>query len=250
DQAGPAEGPVVVAAHGLTSSRASEDASGLTDWSALPAAGFRLVRYDARGHGRSTGSLDPGAYRWQRLADDLLAVIDAVAGEGPVDVVGSSMGVGTALWAALRAPERFRRLVLVIPPTAWATRAAQTEIYETGARFIEERGLDAFVRGSAALPPLPILAAAGLWPLPGPDVTETLLPTIFRGAAATDLPAAEELTALPHEALLLPWADDPGHPVSTAERLLEVLPNATMHVARTPDHLRARGRLIAEFLAA
>jgi pimeloyl-ACP methyl ester carboxylesterase len=232
------------------SSRANEDASGLAVSDRLPTAGFRLVRYDARGHGRSTGGLDPDEYTWPRLADDLLALMDAVAGDGPVDVVGSSMGVGTALWAALRAPERFRRLVLVIPPTAWATRPAQADIYRAGARFIEERGLEAFVRGSAALPPLPILAAAGLWPLPGPDVAESLLPTIFRGAATTDLPAPEQLAALLHETLLLPWADDPGHPVSTAERLREALPHTTMHVARTADELHARGALIAEFLGA
>lgn len=250
DVSGPVDGPVVVTAHGLTSSRASEDASGVFGWSALPGAGFRLVRYDARGHGRSGGGFDPGEYSWPRLADDLLALVDEVAVDRPVDVVGASMGVGTALWAAVRAPERFRRLVLVIPPTAWATRAGQAQIYETGARFVEQRGLEAFVRGSAALPPLPILDAAGAWPPPGPDIAEPLLPTVLRGAATTDLPHPDAIAALPHAALLLPWADDPGHPVSTSERLLELLPNATMHVARTPDDLRGWGRRIVDFLEA
>ena len=250
DATGPVGGSVVVAAHGLTSSRASEDASAVFDWTALPAAGFRLVRYDARGHGRSTGGHDPGQYTWPRLADDLLALADEVAGERPIDVVGTSMGVGTALWAAVRAPERFRRLVLVIPPTAWATRAAQAQVYEAGARFIEQRGLDAFVRGSAALPPLPILEAAGAWPLPAPDIAEPLLPTVFRGAGASDFPDPGAIAALPHDVLLLPWPDDPGHPVSTSERLLELLPNATMHVARTLDDLRGWGSRIVDFLGA
>lgn len=249
DVFGPSDGPLVVSAHGLMSSRASEDASGVFGWSALPQAGFRLVRYDARGHGRSTGGRDEAQYAWPRLADDLLALLDTVVGDGPVDVVGTSMGVGTALWAAVRAPERFRRLALVIPPTAWATRPAQGQIYRTGARFIEERGLDAFARLSATLPPLPILDAAGLWPLPAPDVAEDLLPTILRGAATTDLPDEEAVASLPHEVLLLPWADDPGHPVSTSERLQQVLPQATMEVARTPDDLRGWGPRIAEFLA-
>lgn len=250
DLSGPADGPVVLSAHGLTSSRASEDASGVFDWSAVPAAGFRMVRYDARGHGRSGGRSDPGDYTWPRLAEDLLALADEVAGHQPVDVIGTSMGVGTALWAAVRGPERFRRLVLVIPPTAWATRPGQAQMYEMGARFVEERGLDAFVRGSAVLPPLPILDAAAAWPLPAPDIAESLLPTVFRGAATTDLPDPEAIAALPHPVLLLPWADDPGHPVSTAERLLELLPNATMHVARTPDDLRAWGSRIVDFLEA
>ncbi len=40
--------------HGMSSSRASEDQGGFFDWSALKASGRRIVRYDARGHGRST----------------------------------------------------------------------------------------------------------------------------------------------------------------------------------------------------
>jgi pimeloyl-ACP methyl ester carboxylesterase len=248
DVAGPADGPVVIAAHGLMSSRASEDASGAFGWSSLPAAGIRLVRYDARGHGRSTGGTDPEQYSWPRLAADLLALMDAVAGDRPVDVVGASMGVGTALWAATVAPERFRRLVLVIPPTAWATRRAQAELYESGARFVEQRGLEAWVRGAASLPPLPILEAGGWWPPPPPDVAEALLPTILRGAAGTDLPAEEAVAALPHEVLLLPWADDPAHPVSTAERLRALLPHATMAVARTPEDVRGWEDRIVAFL--
>ena len=39
------------------------------------------------------------------------------------------MGVGTLLHAVTRQPERFRRLAPVIPPTAWAARAAQAGDY-------------------------------------------------------------------------------------------------------------------------
>ena len=106
------------------------------------------------------------------------------------------------------------------------------------------------MRGSASLPPLPILDAAGVWPPPPADNTEALIPTILRGAAATDLPAPELVAALPHQSLLLPWSDDPGHPVSTAQRLAELMPNAALHVARTPDDLRSWGPRIVDFLSA
>jgi 3-oxoadipate enol-lactonase len=39
-------------------------------------------------------------------------------------------------------------------------------------------------------------------------------------------------------ALLLPWVGDAGHPMSTSERLLELLPNVQIHVAH---HLRDVG---------
>jgi hypothetical protein len=100
------------------------------------------------------------------------------------------------------------------------------------------------------VPPLPILDAGGWWPLPAPDVAERLLPTVLRGAAATDLPHEDAVAALPHEVLLLPWADDPGHPVSTSERLLALLPHASMSVAREPADLRAWNERILAFLQA
>ena len=239
--------PVVVALHGLTSSRAAEDATGYFGWSAVAAGGRTLVRYDARGHGRSTGRAEPADWAWTALADDLLALLDAVSPGAPVDAIGVSMGVGTILTAAVRAPGRFRRLALVIPPTAWGTRAAQAEMYGASARFVEERGLAAFVRGAAAMPVLPILTEGGWEPTP-PDVAEALLPTVLRGAATADLPAPEDVAALRHETLLLPWTDDPGHPVSTSQRLAELLPHAELEVTTSAEQLRAVGARVAAFL--
>lgn len=240
-------GPAVVALHGLTSSRASEDVDGFFGWSPVADAGRRLVRLDARGHGRSSGSPEPDAYRWSALADDLLAVLDDLSPDEPVDGIGVSMGTATLLTAAVRRPERFRRLVLALPPTAWATRAAQGDGYEAAARFIEQRGLDAFARGAASLPGPPVAEAAGATAVP-PDVDEALLPSVLRGAALSDLPDEDAIAGLQHEVLLLPWTGDPGHPVSTAERLHALLPHATMRVMADADGLRRAGRDAAEFL--
>ena len=103
-------GPVVGYSHGMLLSRAAEDALGLLDWTALTRR-RRLVRYDARGHGTSTGRPVAGDYTWPNLADDLLAVADLIRDGRPVDWIGGSMGCGSLLWAATRAPERFRRLL-------------------------------------------------------------------------------------------------------------------------------------------
>ncbi len=77
---------------------------------ALVRAGFRVVRYDQRGHGRS-GS-PPSGYRWSDHAADLSEVIAHYAAPA-AHVVGLSKGAGIALECALRRPELVRSLTLV-----------------------------------------------------------------------------------------------------------------------------------------
>lgn len=240
------DGPVVVTAHGLTSSRAMAEAEGLFDWSALGAGGT-LVEYDARGHGRSTGAPVPADYTWSALAGDLLALIDQVSPDAPVDAVGASMGTATVLWAAALRPDRFRRLVLTIPPTAWDTRAAQADTYQADARSVEQHGLGPWVRAAAATPGPAVLD--GLDFDPEPSVPAELLPSVLRGAGASDLPDPAVLARLPHPALLLPWTTDPGHPVSTAGALARTLPGARLEVAADLTAIRGWGARAAAFLA-
>jgi 3-oxoadipate enol-lactonase len=66
-------------------------------------------RYDTRGHGQS--DVPSGDYSMAQLGRDLLTVADAASKE-PVDLCGISIGGQTALWAAIHAPTRVRRLVV------------------------------------------------------------------------------------------------------------------------------------------
>lgn len=238
------DGPTVLQAHGLTSSRDAELA--LLDLRPLAARGRRLVRYDAAGHGRSAGPDDPERYRWTALADDLLALLDAVGATEPVDAVGISMGTGTILTAAVRHPERFRRLVLALPPTAWETRAAQAGIYGQMADLLEAHGWDALLELMAAstLAMPPVLAERGL--TLEPQLQPATAPAVLRGAALSDLPSPEQVAALRMPVLLLPWAGDPGHPLSSADRLHELIAGSELFVAETaadadtwPDQVEA-----------
>ena len=225
-------GRPLVWGHGLTSSRRREDElGGLFGWSGLAAEGrATVVRYDARGHGGSGATPDVDDYRWPSLALDEWALVDALGLSRPV-LGGASMGAATALHAALLRPEDVAGLVLVIPPTAWATRRAQAELYEAGAALVEASGIGAFVEAAAAAPvPAPFRDLPEA-PRPVPDVAEDLLPTVLRGAAASDLPDPGALRSLDVPAVVLAWAGDPGHPVATAEVLADVLPRATLEVA-------------------
>ena len=219
-------GHAVVQLHGLTSSRARDRLLDLDLGRGL--RGTRLLRYDARGHGRSTGLPEPAHYRWENLADDLLRLLDRWFPGERVHGVGPSMGAATLLHAAVRDPDRFSGLTLLVPPTAWATRVAKGDDYRAAARLVEDEGLDAFLE-AGRLEPVPP-ATAGL-PETRPDVDVNLLPALFRGAAASDLPPADDIAGVNVPTTILAWIDDPAHPLSTAEALLSLLPSATLEVA-------------------
>lgn len=240
------DGPVLGYAHGMLLSRAGEDAMGVLDWSVL-AQHRRLVRYDARAHGQSTGRPVPDDYVWPELADDLLAVVDEVSPDAPVDWMGASMGCGTLLWAATKAPQRFRRLVLVIPPTTGETRAGSAGMYRTGADVVEAEGLSTWLAALQQFATPEIFATVPGYGLKV-DVTETLLPSVLRGAAQTDLPDAAALAGLAQPTLILSWETDPVHPVSTGQLLADTLPQAHLHVSSTVDDVRTWAGRVAAFL--
>lgn len=60
---------------------------------------YRCIALDFRGHG-STRTPDEVEMHWSGMADDLLAVVDAVADGGPVRAVGHSMGGAAIVLAA------------------------------------------------------------------------------------------------------------------------------------------------------
>ena len=70
---------------------------------------FNVVRYDARGHGRS--DVFPGAYSIDRLGLDVIDLIDALDLKA-VHFCGLSIGGIVGQWLALRNPQRIERLVL------------------------------------------------------------------------------------------------------------------------------------------
>jgi 3-oxoadipate enol-lactonase len=232
--------------HGFASSKAQDERSGMLDWGHL-ARRHRIVRWDARGHGESGGTPEPDDYRWENLGLDLLALADAMAVERFV-AGGVSMGAAVALHAATHAPKPVAGLVLVLPPTAYETRQAQADDYLVGAAVVEQEGVDRYVEHANAQPVPAILRDLAARDRFVPAVPPQYLPAALRGAAASDLPEPELVRALDAPALLLAWDSDPGHPLTTAKRLLELLPNAELHVARRLDDVGAWTGLVDAFL--
>jgi pimeloyl-ACP methyl ester carboxylesterase len=105
--------PTLVLCHGFTGS--SHDFALEVD--AL-SADRRVVTLDQRGHGHSTktGRLD--GYSVEQLARDLVGFLSAV-GEGPVDLLGHSMGGRVVMGVALARPDLVRSLILM-DTSAWS----------------------------------------------------------------------------------------------------------------------------------
>jgi pimeloyl-ACP methyl ester carboxylesterase len=218
--------------------------------------GWDVVRYDARGHGSAGGPDEPGAYRWPALADDQLRLLDERGIDRAV-LAGASMGAATALWSTVKAPDRVRALVLVIPPTAWATRPAQARAYRIGATVLSAPLGDKAFLAAAKVAPTPAILREELAPLVDgvtagmAAIPRTRLAAILRGAADSDLPPPADLAAAVGDkpVLVLAWDTDPGHPVSTATALGEVLPHALVEVATAPSQVLGWPARVQGFLA-
>src|SRR6476469_7912872 len=90
---GPADGPPVVLSNSLGSDVRMWDSQVET----LAAAGFRVIRYDHRGHGRSPAPAGP--YTLADLASDAAALLDRL-GLARVSWVGLSLGGMVGMWLA------------------------------------------------------------------------------------------------------------------------------------------------------
>ncbi|SDY65447.1 Pimeloyl-ACP methyl ester carboxylesterase [Micromonospora pattaloongensis] len=104
---GPADGPLVVCAHGMGDTRASYRF--LTP--ALVAAGHRVVTVDLRGHGKSSSGWP--AYSARLIGEDLLALIRHLGGRATL--IAHSISCASAVWAAAEAPDAITRLTLIGP---------------------------------------------------------------------------------------------------------------------------------------
>jgi 3-oxoadipate enol-lactonase/4-carboxymuconolactone decarboxylase len=87
---------------------------------------FRVIRYDARGHGASDAPA--GEYSMERLGLDALAIADA-AGAERFHYAGISLGGMVGLWLGENAAKRIDRLALCntsayFGPESWAARIA------------------------------------------------------------------------------------------------------------------------------
>jgi pimeloyl-ACP methyl ester carboxylesterase len=245
------EGPPIVLLHGLTATRRYV----VMGSSALPRAGFQVISYDARGHGRSNPAPARDAYNYDLLARDLEEVI---VWHAPRKVVlaGSSMGAHTALRFALAHPERVAALVVVTPgydPEASET-AESVSGWDALARGLREGGVEGFVEAydlqAVAEPWRATVETAIRQRMSAhahPRAVADALEAVPRSRPFEDL---SQLTALTCPAIVIGSRDepDPGHPLALARRYAQAL-DAQLVVEDSGSPLAWQGGRVSRLIA-
>lgn len=240
-------GPVVTLAHSL--------ATDLTLWDALTAAlgpRFTVLRFDARGHGKTSAPDMP--YDWPLLVGDLVGLLDALKIER-THFIGLSMGGMLGQHFALAHPDRIDRLVLAstasrVPPEAgplWDERIAvaraqgmQAHVESTLARWFtapyRAAHPEVLAQIGALVAATPVAGFAG-W-----------------GAAIRTLDLTEKLGAIRAPTLVVCGADDPGTPPAANRVIAEAIPGARLEIVPHASHqlvieqAAVCTRLLREFL--
>ncbi|WP_336087466.1 alpha/beta fold hydrolase [Nocardia sp. SSK8] len=109
--AGPLDGPVVVALHGFP--QTSSSLAALTGL--LADRGYRTVAPDQRGYSPGARPRGRRAYRLSELSGDIVALIEVI-GRGPVHLVGHDWGAMVAWVVAANHPELVSSLVTISVP--------------------------------------------------------------------------------------------------------------------------------------
>ncbi len=193
--------------------------------------GFRLVSYDARGHGESDPAPTGVPYDYPGLVADLGRMVSGV-GEGRAVLAGHSMGAHTIAAFSLAHPDLVAGAVLICPASA-ATPLASGDLadWDLLANGLEQGGVEGFLRAyDQDLDPKwrdTLLRIAGdrLSLHRHPKAVARALREVPRSMPFDDI---SELERLGVPALVIASRDeaDPGHPRAVGEEWARRIPGA------------------------
>lgn len=187
--------------------------------------GHGALLFDYSGHGESGGRFEDGTIsQWH---EDALAAIDAQT-DGPLILVGSSMGGWMALLAALARPERVKGLVLIAPAPDFTEKLMWPEFTPQQQAEILKEGF--LLRPSDYGEPYPITRAliedGRKWSILGAPIAFTGPVRILQGMEDPDVP----------------W----GHALRLTETLTS--PDTILTLIKDGDHRLSRDEDIARLL--
>ncbi|HEX7278991.1 MAG TPA: alpha/beta hydrolase [Solirubrobacterales bacterium] len=225
------EGPPVVLCHGITATRRYV----LHGSKALPRAGYRVVTYDARGHGESEPSPVGEGYGYPQLVADLERVVDSQVGSERFLLGGHSMGAHTATAYALRHPERLAGLAVIGPTYMGTIEPASLAYWDGLAAALKGKGIDGFVAYIGEKQGIDSRWRESVLRFTRERMErqrhpQALVEALREVPCSRPFESLQELTGLDVPALVVASNDeaDPGHPYAAAEAYAEALPAARM----------------------
>ena len=225
---GPEDAPVILVSNSLASNLGMWDHQIGT----LLRLGFRVLRYDGRGHGRS--GVPPGPYSIEMLAEDAVGLLDAL-GIGRASFMGCSKGGMVGQMAGTKHGGRFDKLVL-----------CSTSAYMGGAAVWTAR-IEAVAKGGMAAV---VDATVDRWfTRPGQEripadvarVREMILATPPEGFIAcahaiAAMDQRESIRAIDRPTLVIVGEHDPGTPPSAAELIHDRIAGSKLVVLEESAH--------------
>jgi len=260
----------VVMAHGWTLAQAAWDDVAELLTPRVAAGELRVVRYDQRGHGRSTwGDAD---ITIDQLGEDLAVLLDRLAPTGPVILAGHSMGGMTIMALAAARPELFGDRVRGVALVSTAAGDLTSDPRSPGGRMarVSPRVLNLLLGGARVVERLRQLVP------PEHPRHQKMVRSLLYGADATEemvlagaqimhastlrsfiefMPALdshdkrEELAALSRVPVEIFVGDsDKLTPRRHGRMLAEALPDAELHVVERTGHMltQERAQLVAD----
>lgn len=217
-------GPTVVWLGGFMSDMAGTKAQALADWAL--AQGRAFLRFDYLGHGESSGNFRDGTIsRWR---GDAVAAIEALT-EGPLVLVGSSMGGWLSCLVAMAIPERLHAMVLIAPAADFTEALMRPGLPPEALAAIEQDG--EWIRPSLYEPtgyPITkgLLEDGARWTILGAPVPIEVPVRILQGREDPDVPwthALELANAIKGQDVVFTLIKDGDHRLSRPRDIARLL---------------------------
>jgi 3-oxoadipate enol-lactonase len=225
---GPDQGPVVMLSNAL--------ASDLTMWEfqvpALVDAGFRVLRYDSRGHGHS--AVPEGPYSIELLTDDAVGLMDALGLE-KVHFCGLSKGGMIGQMLGTQYSDRLISLTLSSTAAYMAPKEIWNERIETvrkiGMAVVVDATIDRWFTKAGQTRLAPSVE----------NVRRVILNTPVEGfcaccAAIRDMDQRETMRTVLTPTLVIVGEYDSGTPVSAAEHIHQGITSSSLTIISDAAH--------------
>jgi 3-oxoadipate enol-lactonase len=227
---GPESAPVVTLSHSL--------ATDLSMWDpqvAVLKSGYRVLRYDTRGHGGTDAP--EGPYTLVQLAEDVRALLHALR-IPKTHFMGISMGGMIGQVLALKNPGMLQSLILC--DTSSRIPEEALPIWEGRIGLAQKQGMDALVESTTERW---FTASFRRKPLPALDKIRGMIRTtpvkgyVGCSRAIMRLNLTERLREITLPSFIIVGEDDPGTPVAASQVIHEQIKGSELVILKSAAHL-------------